>query len=313
MSEHLKKNGFIMITLDSELINIGCRQIKPYTKLPLKDIIPSEVPRVFEPINNNINEAYKEMLLLKKYNFTHDGMSEREKSETGTTIHQAAEIIDPNIEPSMSYGLFVPSYQEELNLQKNKYGSPRYHSLLIGALTANTAIEYTATVKSVFPEAQTRIIDLETVKKNDKPGFIFADGLNTPFVKNTFSSIHTNYLFHMLEGENTESIKNIKRLFIESFRILNNEGKLIMCEGNLSHILGVDDNSAIQKIKQLLADSGFSDIEIKPAIKFKDRREMTKYFRSTDGLKEIITEKSDASMIIATKQDQKLKDSVIYI
>ena len=304
-----------MVTPDAELTKIGCRRINPFTKLPLKEIIPSEVSRIFKPANNTtVSETYyKKMLLMNKYNLIPDGMSNREIHETGAIIHQTAELIDPNIESLMSYGLFMPSYQEELKLQKKNYSSPQYRSLLIGALTPNTAIEYTATIKSVFPEAQTNIIDLETVKKNDKPGFIFADGLNMPFVTDTFSSIHTNYLLYMLEGKNINPIRNIKNLFTESFRILNNEGKLIMCEGNLSNIFGVDKHSAIQEIKQLLADSGFSDVKIKPAIKFENRREMTKYFRSTNGLKEIKTEKTDVSMIIATKQNQKLRDSVIYI
>ena len=281
MSEKL--NGFTIQTTQADHERLALNKISQACGLPKNNINPKEVLYI---INGDYSDVSR-LHLQKKYLKSNDEAATRSEKEASQTFKQAAELLEAYVKEYgyNSYGLFGPSYEQELKDQQ-KYFSLKdpYRSLLVGAYTTDTAVEYTATVKNIFPQAETHIIDIEGVDCSNKPGFAFGDALQIPFKNDAFQSIHTNYLLHMLSGENEDGVENVKQLFRESYRALSKNGKIILCEGIFSDIL--DENSlytGLIRIRQLLEIAKFRGIEIKNALKYVNRQEMNRHFRSTHG------------------------------
>lgn len=204
---------------------------------------------------------------------------------------------------AISYGMYYPSYIMELYRIRNSQGyNPNHRSLLLGAYTADTAIEYTATVRSVYPNAQTHILDLEAAETEDKPGLLLANATKIPFAEGSFSSIHTNYLLHQLVGVN-DPRTGISDLFKESRRTLQIGGSLIMCEGRLADRLGVSEPEQVAHMFRNIARSaGFSSTRIEPAYAFVSRQDMASHYRSSEGLSTMNTiNRKGTYLIVATK------------
>lgn len=301
MSEKL--NGFTIQTLQADHERLARSKIAQACGLTRKAVDFKEVLYILKEDDFNIFKLF----LLDKYIKSNGETSSRFEIEASQTFKQAAELLEDNMEASCynSYGLFGPSYEMELREQKKYFDFKNpYRSLLIGTHTTNTAVEYTATIKNIFSQAKTQIIDIDGVDCQNKPGFVFGDGLQIPFQDNTFQSIHTNYLLHMLSSNNNDDgVESIKQLFKESFRVLSKNGQLILCEGKLEEALDIENiYLGIKKIRQLLEIVGFRNIAFKPALKYVNRQEMNRHFRSTNGaLDEKIVVLANAYVITGTK------------
>ncbi len=256
----------------SELLNKPKTEISPEKVISIKrdrmDLVRDNAPDI---------EPYTKERLMKAFGQIKVDNGRKWKEIIQSFI-QSADLIDGGKPEGNSYGIFLPSYKAALEKQKENWGKKKdYKSLLIGSLTKETAIEYKATVSSIFPQAQTYFMDLEGEETRKTPDFILANGLSIPFRDNVFSSIHTNYLFHMLEGDNKPNdLRKIKRLLKESWRVLSVGGQLMMCEGNLGSIF-FKNKSIESEIKKTIQQQGFSDISINQAVQFTSRRDMVNY------------------------------------
>lgn len=187
----------------------------------------------------------------------------------------------------ISYGVFIPSYVRELQTFKNNNPSNNHHSLLIGAFTVDTVQEYQAAVQSVFPDAKSEVIDLNTRHLIDS-GMINVqtmDGLNTSFASNSFDTIHTNFLLYKLkEGQYNDvwKKKSIERLFTETYRLLKPSGKIILVEGNLTEVYDLR-RPFDQDLVSILARVGFKDIKTGLAEIFSEPRGLDRFMRSSNG------------------------------
>jgi len=186
------------------------------------------------------------------------------------------------------YGRFLPTYYKELLNYKKINNSDNHDSLLIGAFTEDTALDYQSTVKSIFTKAKSLVIDIEAdYLKYKVPDFQIMDGLNTSFQDNSFDTIHTNALLHQLKDvskNNYDKFISIEKLFKETYRLLKPGGKIIMVEGDLKDTLSLVINSHIENvIKRLLTPIGFSNINVKPAEVFSDSSNIDRFMRNSAG------------------------------
>ncbi|HOY14301.1 MAG TPA: hypothetical protein PLY70_14230, partial [Saprospiraceae bacterium] len=291
-----------------QIVDMGIKRIAQMLGKPVSEIDQQEVIYLNSALKTT--EGYKIGHLWEKYRgigTDADGLGR----ESLQIFHQSAELIEGGIPYSNSYGLYASSYESVLREQRNTWESLDYRSLLIGAMTMDTALEYTASVRSVFPKAKTNIIDLEGGEIKNAPGFIFADGLYLPFSSDSLSSIQTNYLFHALKSDNKGN-SCLERIISESWRCLSDKGVLILCEGNFDRIAGCENISAdmaINKICRVIKKQGFSDIKIRRPSKFLNRREIIRHYRSSGGANEEKTSPSQGAVFItATK-----KLNIIYL
>jgi len=288
MTERL--NGFVSVRTPKQYADLGCTRIAHILRKPLAVVDPNEVldlahaqialkkgdlPEIGIHELRRLNEKYRPP----------NGVDKRTAEEISQIFFQASELIDGRSATSNSYGLYAPSYENALLSQKESWDeSQEYRSLLVGALTSETAMEYTATVKNIFPQAKTHIIDIEGRETISAPGFIFGSGMELPFPNASFGSIHTNYLLNMIEGGDETDIQKIEQLLQESSRVLTKKGMLIMCEGKLNAVL--KSNFAIGKkweLAHLLKRYGFEQISIKKGLKFENRQAMMGHFHSSHG------------------------------
>lgn len=219
----------------------------------------------------------------------------KKKSSKGQRFGQIISEIDTSFPIEwVSYGTFLPTYYKELLKYKNSNNKDSHDSLLIGALTIDTVVQYQSTVASVFPNAKSLAIDIDSdYLISEIPTFQKMNGLNTNFKDSSLDSIHTNFLLHQLTnqsaGINENKIDLTKRLFSEIKRLLKPGGKLIMIEGNLGTVFKTPNRSFIdESLIQILFSAGFSNIMIKLPEKFDNSQNVERFMRSSSGNTQII-------------------------
>ena len=182
----------------------------------------------------------------------------------------------------ISYGVFLPSYyQELLEIKRNNPKTENHQALLIGAMSIETITEFISTVQSVFPTAKCSSIDLDnrlTHLTKEVPSFQIMDGLNTSFPDNKFSSIHTNFLLNELIDNDKKSNESNSKLLEKIMRILKPGGKIIMVENYLKEYGLSPDN-----LFNLLTQEGFTKISISPGKRFKYPLDLDRFMRSSGG------------------------------
>ena len=224
----------------------------------------------------------------------------RRISERSQSLRQFVEILSEHRVKGISYGIFAPSYLHHLRSFKEELKTDNCQSLLVGALTVDTVIEYQAVVHSIFPKASTHIIDLGSDQTDIADNFVLGDALSFPYADNSFDLVQTNYLLHCMSGKDNLSEAESSgwnftagqlSFLKEALRILKPGGRLLMAEGNLSMI--IDDPSqlflegkraaAVRDLRLALIASGFqpNDVEIDPAKSFVKRADMYQFFNSS--------------------------------
>jgi len=138
-----------------------------------------------------------------------------------------------------SYGLYMPSYLYALQMQEEQTAkNGPYRSLLVGALSPDTIREYATTVRTIHPDAEIHVIDLEGgLTRETMPDIVTfheGDALQLPFPDGYFNSLHTNFLLDMLEDPKGRPQELKRQQFLtESFRVLGKGGMLAMIEEDI--------------------------------------------------------------------------------
>lgn len=199
---------------------------------------------------------------------------ERKVAEIGQQFLQLAErLLDIEIDV-YSYGIFFPSYQKMLTKAKNSGNIPHdSKTLLVGALTKDTASEYQQLMKQIFPSGQALTIDLEGIDTPKQGLFVYSNALRIAARSDTFNVIQTNVLLHQLIDEQSRTSRSTAekriRLFREFFRVLKPGGVITLVEGNLEvSYYGSNIFRAAQLMEIELQAAGFINIKIDFATHF---------------------------------------------
>ncbi|RJQ38514.1 hypothetical protein C4559_01860 [Candidatus Microgenomates bacterium] len=202
----------------------------------------------------------------------------RPTAEAVQRLKQSVEFaldLDPNC---LSYGLFIPSYIKMFRADEGD--CLKHRSLLVGALSIDSVAEYKATIEKLYPLSNCLTIDIEGKETAKFQGFCFADGLKTPFLKDSFGSVYTNMLLNSLKhSEETKTLAG-EKFFKEMYRIIKPKGDLLMVEGNLDSIYGPGDPNPILTLRNGLLAAGFAEVDIEPALSFKKRGHIYEFFEN---------------------------------
>lgn len=197
-------------------------------------------------------------------------------SETCQTISQSMEFFEGTFPLAMSYGLFMPSYQEALRDQKERRDekSETHTSLLLGALTPDTVREYAIAVRDVYADAKCHVIDIKGGKTRgtltEAVDFHLGSALDLPFEDGTIDSVQTNFLIDHIEDKTISTVKGRHmEVFREAHRVLNTEGELVMIEIGKPYF------------EPMLYQVGFRDVTINDSEMFLTRRAMENFLCST--------------------------------
>lgn len=312
-----EKKDFILIDQPIDLIDVQEKRLTFVNDMLSQNINLDEIKIVVNNLDKDVRcISRNDRQLTNKY-LRENVLVPNMDSSKAQRYHQLLNRIE-NTKPEysgLSYGIFMPTYLEELSLYKDKNNQSEDHkSLLIGALTLDTVQEYMGAVKSVFDNAQTLSIDIMGGGKINKvEQFQIMNGLDTTFENNHFDTIHTNFLLHMLcdkKGNNDEQVlgdddSKIKELFSETHRILKTDGKLIMVEGNLEYAFQTHDSYKIKaKIYNILRENGYKNIQIKPSKLFTDINDLTRFTRSSAGNSDAVknTQTSESTVTITASK-----------
>ncbi len=308
------KNGFILVDKYFQLVDALKSRATFINDLRPQDIDFVDITTAIKARKEAKEKrpvSQKDSALYEKYLGQDISCVSEKNKEVLSKLYSYLQILNKlkseSSEDSLfSYGIFAPTYLEELINYKNATNNSGDHkSLLIGALTTDTAQEYTGIVKSVFNKAETSIIDIDNHLKS-VPGFQTMNGLETSFQDNIFDTVHTNFLLYQLHNESFENYKkesedrdnNFNKFFKEQYRILKPGGKLIMVEGNLYEMLETTDiNLIFKKLSESISDAGFKNIKIKPPKQFTNSRDLFAFTRSSAGNQDIIDKKGTETFI----------------
>ncbi|MCW1949164.1 MAG: class I SAM-dependent methyltransferase [Candidatus Shapirobacteria bacterium] len=288
-----KRNGFVLVNSQEELKKTILDKVSFITGTPNSDSTITEVVDLIKSLNNPTKCRPEPNMFFKYF----DRSIVQDKPSLFRIAQRYKQTIDryydDYINGSLSYGYFMPSYLEELQIYHKRNPQELCHrSLLVGCLSIDSAQEYIATVSSVFDNSKAEIIDISNRELSKQvPNFQIMDGMDTTFASSTFNTIHTNFLLHQLtDSDNrshkklTEKEKHLKKLFAEMYRLLGHGGKLIMVEGNFESILDTEDESTvIKELKLALINAGFKDFHLKPVKKFSNPQDLSKKMQSSPG------------------------------
>lgn len=190
-------------------------------------------------------------------------------------VLQRAEVLfDRSIQKS-SYGLVMPSYLEALRTVPEKPAGEDHQALLLGALSVDTVKEFATTVRTIFPGADCKVIDVNTEHLAPVPPEIAEvsqdDATLLPFNDETIDSVHANHLLTFNTAYNP-GLYDRKEIFAEAYRVLTPGGTFMTVEDEACNDFSLTGD---------LLSSGFSQVAVRDAIRFVDRTEMDKYLRST--------------------------------
>lgn len=296
-----EKKGFVLVDTPEELTVAVSARISQINDLISDNTDPKEMDSLASILRepSNISSDVDNTALLSKYLFKRFGRTDatREELVRGQIFLQYFSQIENRYSDTVtasSYGVFAPTYFRELVSYKTRVGDSRVHkSLLVGALTVNSAQEYLSVVHSVFKNSKSLIIDIDASTLHQLPESQEMDGIHTSFSDKTFDTIHTNYLLHQLrdsEGSNIETPNKIPLLesfFKESHRLLKPNGELIMVESDFGNIFDSNSNNPVPILKEILFRSGFKKISFKRAERFLELSDVARLTRCSFGNTEL--------------------------
>ncbi len=184
----------------------------------------------------------------------------------------------------MSYGVFSPSYLQALIEYHQLNSSNKHIAVLIGAQSQDTVREYTATVKSIFPNSERIIVDIAegTPEMTDEEmtTFILRDARSPVEMeslgKESVDTIHTNILLkHLKPLQGYTDTETRIQMFSNMLTILKQGGMCMMVEK-----LEYEQNGDMRR--QIVAEmniAGFRNIQIRPAEAFLTRRDVGRFMK----------------------------------
>ena len=312
--------SFVMLDPDrEELKNSILSRIGQINDLRLKEISEEEIIKLYPFFRRN-NPLPEELLpLYLKYiggsidQYTAvEGITKKEMFCQYVERLGLNKIGTDSKETSASYGLFAPSYIEGLLPYQKEVGE-NYpcQSLLVGARTINSVQEFLAVNHAIFPRSENTVIDINTDCLYGSPDCEERSALKTSYKDNRFDTIQTNYLLvNLISSKNRVQGNPIDRrtfpyFFLkEAFRILKNNGRLIMVEGDFRS--GTERHLFTQ---EYLLEVGFKkeNLQLINAGEFLDLTDVARLTRCSHGNQPLLREgqstesKKDALLIIAKK------------
>lgn len=226
-------------------------------------------------------------------------LSEREANERLQSFCQLGEALLHQEATYSSYGIHLPSYMTALERYQGITAKKPTTSLLVGALTPDTVVEYAVTTRHVFPDITVHVMDTKGVATRtacDATGAVFRKGtaLHMPYDPHTVDIVQTHYLLDQIEDESypDSAYHAKKRRFLqEAHATLTSGGLLLMVEpvfprqivddmqcstgGIISQTEAVHLAGMHQKLlKSDLYQAGFDQVAITPAPGFHFRRDL---------------------------------------
>lgn len=242
------------------------------------------------------------------------GLAEYQEHAMGEAVHALSLIGEAWLRPRQvefsiaSPGIHIPSYAQALR-------SVPYNANIrfVGAMSAKSVADIWAIWHHLMPLAQMQIIDIEGVlsceaAKHYKIPFVIADGLATGFPDCNVDVVMTNQLItHLgdLYDYDADNLRAKRKLFFaESYRNLRRGGKLIMVEHPLifsseEELFEVSVDLYLSQdreaLKADLAEVGFSNISIRPALAFANRPSVERFVRKGKGLNPLYYKRQEAN------------------
>lgn len=294
-----KETGFIRTQTDEQIKDQIIQQIAKMSQLPSSEVSLDEIALFLSllPFDQTMYIGTLDKI-CKKY--TGYSLTESQQAHSQTIARRVGEIIqrlkqfneiaERKQTKCFSYGIFAPAYLEALQTIKDENPiQSEYSSLLAGALTLDTVAEYQAVSKKIFPTAKTFVIDVFGEQTLAAEHFAFANALSLPYLDNSFDSIQTNLLMHMMIDESNQlwsdeqTSSNQEKLFAEFFRVLKPSGTLLMVEGNFEEVfVGLPNYAVKHELRKELTAAGFplTAITIEQAKFFAKRIDMFRFFAS---------------------------------
>lgn len=205
---------------------------------------------------------------------------------------------------AVSYGTYFPSYQKALSEYKSAHlSSPNHSSLLVGAETKETIIEFDYLTKSTFPQAKSTVIDYQSFDTSPfhiPPQIDFIHRWIQLYNnrKNehhpTFDSIHTNRLLPSYMTVHSFPWTVEPELYENLFKWLNPQGLLVMIEP-------IYDVSHLQGKTVSLEQIGFENIKIQKALALRGKREVDRWLNNIPLKHQIIKDPFQNFLITAQK------------
>jgi hypothetical protein len=177
-----------------------------------------------------------------------------------------------------SYGVFIPSYLSALKEQQvESDGQSEYRSLLVGAETPETVIEFAQTTQAIFPQAECTVIDIASLSPFQFPEnqAEYKEGYfqYPKEIEPIFDSVQTNLLISNYMTYQNFPWTQEPELFRSSFGRLKPGGKLIMIENVVN---GYHKEARLSWLEK----AGFVDIRMDHALAFKGRREIDQWLNN---------------------------------
>lgn len=209
-----------------------------------------------------------------------------EQYERFCQFEYALQEYSNTLKTTNSYGMGALAFIEEMQKYFKKKDT-KISALLVGSWTEHSFKEFQACVKYVYPNAETKVIDLfptNNLKKESEKYFSQQNILKTNFSDKSFDIIQTDFLWNHLLGQSKDYLNEI-------YRILKLNGKYI----------GIESFLAIQEFAK---NKGiFSKMEFKVYERQKTRQSVREFCRSSDGDIELLKKNTVSSdtLIVATK------------
>ncbi len=314
-----KNKGFVLIDTPEELRESVLTRIAQINDLITDNINPEEIDRldsILREPSNISGDVDTVAALFSKYLFNvidRTDATREELTRNQIFLQYFNQLKDkaPEIINAASYGIFAPTYFRELVSYKNRVGSSRVHkSLLVGALTVNSAQEYLSVIHSAFKNSKSLIIDIDTSTLHRLPESQEMDGMHTSFSDKTFDTVHTNYLLHQLSDPKSRDIKTpnkiplVEKFFNEVYRLLKPNGELIMVESDFNTIF--NSNDPVPFLKEILFNSGFKEVRFMRSEYFLNLSDVARLTRCNSGCATLLetakTKISNNSLTIITSK-----------
>jgi SAM-dependent methyltransferase len=270
-------------------------EIAKVCKIPVEEIKVEELSPIHKLLiedKNNLPELEFFSTYIKYIGNVISDTSHRSANEKIVRLIQLIESLTEIPSRVITYGTYVGNYIQALNQYKaeNTENSGKHRSLLVGALSETTVSEYAATVRSVFPNAECLLVDLEganTVKaaRDVSVGFMYADGFKLPFDNATIDVVHTSNLTGCHNGGDTkncniENSEDRRSLFGEFARVLKPGGIYVGSE-----LVDESYSNFPRRLRSEMLASGFTDVRFNSLKYIKNRREVDRFFR---GVKSVV-------------------------
>lgn len=252
-------------------------------------ITPTDLDTLRDFYTDPINSALSVPIEIEQRFIGSYGNTDRESQEHSQTFKHLAEGLLGLEAYTFSFGITTPSVSDMLARQQAEIvgDGTDYRALLVGALTPQTVREFSRLIRMYFPDATRMIVDPEGIRTAAAAKQEGVDFLPYNFLRHDMSelvgrpvdSIHTNALLHMIKGVTDLALldETIQRMFFaQAGKVLRPGGRLMMVEKTSPPYVQHDE----AQLSRLLDETGFVDIDIKPADEFIDRRDVERFYLS---------------------------------